>query len=93
MGCLPLLLLFPAGFGVGYLIGGDLGGLWGAGAGLLLGVLAMVGSSRRCAGAADARRKGADPHHRIEREVRSHAVHGVSVARPIAYSGPSIGAV
>jgi hypothetical protein len=30
------------GVGVGYLIGGDLGGLWGAGAGLLLGVLAMV---------------------------------------------------
>jgi hypothetical protein len=42
MGCLPILLLFPLGFGIGYLAGGDIGGLWGAGAGLLLGVLAMV---------------------------------------------------
>lgn len=41
MGCLPLLLLFPLGFGLGYLIGGSRGGLWGAGIGLLLGVLAM----------------------------------------------------
>jgi tetrahydromethanopterin S-methyltransferase subunit G len=42
VGCLPLLLLFPLGFGAGYLIGGDIGGLWGAGIGLLLGVLAMA---------------------------------------------------
>lgn len=41
MGCLPLLLLFPLGFGVGYLIAGDAGALWGAGIGLLLGLLAM----------------------------------------------------
>src|SRR3546814_9720779 len=31
MGCLPVLLLFPLGAGVGYLIGGDVGALWGAG--------------------------------------------------------------
>jgi hypothetical protein len=42
MGCLPLLLLFPLGFGAGYLIAGDAGALWGAGIGFLLGVLAMV---------------------------------------------------
>lgn len=42
MGCLPMLLLFPLGFGVGYLIAGDIGGLWGAGAGFVLGLLAMV---------------------------------------------------
>ena len=42
MGCLPVLLLFPLGFGIGYLAGGDVGGLWGAGIGLLLGVVAMV---------------------------------------------------
>ena len=42
MGCLPVLLLFPTGFGIGYLIAGDLGALWGAGVGLLLGVLLMI---------------------------------------------------
>ena len=42
MGCLPILLLFPLGFGLGYLVGGDTGALWGAGIGLLLGVLAMM---------------------------------------------------
>ena len=42
MGCLPMLLLFPLGFGVGYLIAGQIGALWGAGAGFLLGLLAMV---------------------------------------------------
>ncbi|MEO9079433.1 MAG: hypothetical protein ABI268_08985 [Rhodanobacter sp.] len=41
MGCLPLLLLFPLGFGMGYLISGPSGALWGAGIGLLLGVLVM----------------------------------------------------
>lgn len=41
MGCLPLLLLFPLGFGVGYVIAGSSGALWGAGIGLLLGVLVM----------------------------------------------------
>ncbi|MEO9214522.1 MAG: hypothetical protein ABI227_02565 [Rhodanobacter sp.] len=42
MGCLPLLLLFPLGFGIGYLVAGATGSLWGAGIGFLLGVLAMV---------------------------------------------------
>ena len=42
MGCLPLLLLFPLGFGVGYLIAGQMGALWGDGIGFLLGLLAMV---------------------------------------------------
>jgi len=42
MGCLPILLLFPLGFGIGYLVAGDIGGLWGAGAGFLLGVLTMI---------------------------------------------------
>jgi len=42
MGCLPILLLFPLGFGAGYLLGGNRGGLWGAGIGLALGVLAMA---------------------------------------------------
>jgi hypothetical protein len=41
MGCLPLLLLFPLGCGVGYLIAGQMGTLWGASIGLLLGLLAM----------------------------------------------------
>lgn len=42
MGCLPLLLFFPLGFGVGYLIAGSSGALWGAGIGLLLGVLVLA---------------------------------------------------
>jgi len=42
MGCLPILLLFPLGFGVGYLLAGNSGALWGAGIGLLLGLLSMV---------------------------------------------------
>jgi hypothetical protein len=42
MGCLPLLLLFPLGCGVGYLLGGQTGTLWGAGIGFLLGLLAMA---------------------------------------------------
>lgn len=41
MGCLPLLLLFPLGCGVGYLIHGQTGALWGAGVGFLLGLLTM----------------------------------------------------
>lgn len=39
MGCLPVMLLFVAGFGLGYLLGGRAGALWGAGAGLVLGAL------------------------------------------------------
>lgn len=42
MGCLPILLLFPLGFGIGYLFDGEAGALWGAGAGLLLGLLMLV---------------------------------------------------
>lgn len=42
MGCLPVLLLFPLGFGVGYLFAGNSGALWGAGTGLLLGLLSMA---------------------------------------------------
>lgn len=42
MGCLPILLLFPLGFGVGYLFGGDNGALWGAGLGFGVGVVLMV---------------------------------------------------
>ncbi|HWU77825.1 MAG TPA: hypothetical protein VN043_15095 [Rhodanobacter sp.] len=42
MGCLPLLLLFPLGFGLGYLIDGNAGALWGAGIGFVLGALLMA---------------------------------------------------
>jgi hypothetical protein len=42
MGCLPILLLFPLGFGIGYLTGGDRGALWGAGIGFAIGVLLMM---------------------------------------------------
>jgi len=42
MGCLPLLLLFPLGCGAGYLIAGQIGALWGAAIGFLLGLLAMA---------------------------------------------------
>ncbi len=41
MGGLPVLLLFPLGAGAGYLCGGAAGALWGAGGGLVLGLLAM----------------------------------------------------
>ena len=41
MGCLPLLLLFPLGAGVGYLVAGAIGALWGAGIGVVLGALLM----------------------------------------------------
>ena len=43
MGCLPILLLFPLGAGVGYLIAGSIGALWGAGTGLIAG-LALTGA-------------------------------------------------
>lgn len=39
MGCLPMLLLFPLGAGVGYLIAGNIGALWGAGIGVVLSAL------------------------------------------------------
>src|SRR3546814_12158603 len=41
MGCLPVLLLFPLGAGVCYLVGGDVGALWGSGLGMVLGLLLM----------------------------------------------------
>ncbi len=40
MGCLPLIVLFMAGTGIGFAVDGRHGALWGAGAGLLLGLLA-----------------------------------------------------
>lgn len=42
MGCLPILLLLPLGFGAGHLVAGNRGGLWGAAIGLTLGVLLMI---------------------------------------------------
>lgn len=42
MGCLPILLLFPLGFGVGYLFAGNHGALWGAGIGFAVGFALMV---------------------------------------------------
>lgn len=42
MGCLPILLLFPLGFGVGYLVDGDHGALWGAGIGFGVGLMLML---------------------------------------------------
>lgn len=41
MGCLPLLVLFPLGVGIGYLAGDSVRALWGAGVGLLLGLSGM----------------------------------------------------
>ena len=41
MGCLPLLLLFPLGAGIGYLVAGNIGALWGAGIGVALGGVLM----------------------------------------------------
>jgi hypothetical protein len=42
LGCLSILLLFPPGAGIGYLLAGDIGALWGAGIGVVLGVLLMA---------------------------------------------------
>jgi uncharacterized membrane protein (DUF485 family) len=42
MGCLPVPLLFLAGFSLGWLANGSTGALWGAGIGLLLGLFAMA---------------------------------------------------
>lgn len=39
MGCLPILLFLPLGGGVGYVLGGEPGAVWGAGIGLLVGLL------------------------------------------------------
>ena len=42
MGCLPIIVLFLLGTGIGWLIAGSTGLLWGAGAGVVLGVLATL---------------------------------------------------
>ena len=39
MGCLPILLFLPLGGGIGYLVAGEPGAVWGAAIGLLLGLL------------------------------------------------------
>jgi len=50
MGCLPLIVLFVLGAGIGYAVDGRIGALWGAGAGLLAGIvsgLALMWVMRR----------------------------------------------
>ena len=42
MGCLPVPLFFLIGFGIGYFIDGQHGALWGAGIGLVIGLIGMV---------------------------------------------------
>lgn len=39
MGCLPLPILLVLGFLIGRTLGGDHGALWGAGTGLLVGIV------------------------------------------------------
>ncbi|TCV92766.1 hypothetical protein EC912_106104 [Luteibacter rhizovicinus] len=39
MGCLPLPLFLLLGFGIGYLVDGRSGSVWGGGIGLLVGLL------------------------------------------------------
>ncbi len=41
MGCLPIPLFFLIGFGGGYLLDGERGALWGAGLGLVAGLVGM----------------------------------------------------
>ena len=40
MGCLPFIVSFVLGVGIGYAVDGRAGALWGAGVGLLAGVVA-----------------------------------------------------
>ncbi|GAB3022686.1 MULTISPECIES: hypothetical protein [Oleiagrimonas] len=42
MGCFPLILTFVLGTGIGYAIDGRAGALWGAGIGLLVGIVSGV---------------------------------------------------
>lgn len=42
MGCLPVIVLFLLGTGAGFALGAREGALWGAGLGLLLGMLGTV---------------------------------------------------
>lgn len=41
MGCLPLPLCFLIGIGIGYAVAGQTGALWGAGIGLVVGLIGM----------------------------------------------------
>ena len=41
MGCLPVPICFLLGCGIGYLAAGQMGALWGAGIGLLVGLVGM----------------------------------------------------
>jgi hypothetical protein len=50
MGCLPLIVLWLVGIGLGYLLSGPAGALWGAGAGLLAGLLVAAEFARRMRG-------------------------------------------
>ncbi|MBB6184661.1 hypothetical protein [Oleiagrimonas soli] len=50
MGCFPLIFTFALGTGIGYAVNGPSGALWGAGIGLLLGIVsgvALVKAMRR----------------------------------------------
>ncbi len=40
MGCLPVIVLFVLGAGLGWWLGGETGAVWGAGIGLAVGALA-----------------------------------------------------
>ena len=42
MGCLPIIALFLLGTGVGWLLDGGQGALWGAATGIALGLLATL---------------------------------------------------
>lgn len=42
MGCLPIPLFFLVGVGIGYAAAGERGALWGAGAGLVVGLIGMA---------------------------------------------------
>lgn len=42
MGCLPIIVLFLLGTGIGWLAAGSRGLLWGAGAGIAAGVVATA---------------------------------------------------
>lgn len=42
MGCLPIIVLFVLGSGLGWWLGGATGAVWGAGIGIALGIAAGV---------------------------------------------------
>jgi hypothetical protein len=50
MGCMPLPLLFLLGTGLGYLVDGRTGALWGAGMGLAVGLAATAAFIARIRG-------------------------------------------